>query len=250
MRSTLVVILSLAVWGCRATDSSSQAEGSTDTDGDDEADATDETDDGPVTEDLPSPWHCNPVSEPCPEGEKCTIVREPTVDSKCVPIHEDPVAIGEACELLEGGLDNCPDHAACLGGECVGVCDEESTLGCPEGQLCGWNNNTNYTAYCHQPCHPLEPTDCEADERCVPGNAIGFECGPLGAQHSEGEPCPWPGDCAAGLVCVYFSDNDPRCKPYCSLIDGGCTDPDVCLSWYEDGVAPPGYEDVGVCFPP
>lgn len=252
-----MVVLSLAACGCTGSSSTAQT-GAEDGATDDETDQTEQTeaeaeeseDDSPI-EDLPSPWHCNPVSEPCPDGEKCTIVWQPEIDSKCVPIHEDPVAVGEACEELGDGLDNCPDHAACVSGECRGICDEESGQGCPEGQLCGWNNSTNFTAFCHVPCHPLELTDCDPDETCVPSNVwTGFECAGAGAGLGQNESCRFPLDCAAGLVCVHV-DDEPLCKAFCSLMDGGCADTDVCVPWYDaNDAAPPGYEDIGVCLPP
>lgn len=264
----VTVIIAVVMCGCRGPTSASEAtdgtsggdgeadadstgdtDGTSDGEGEGGADSTEEAGDSPWFDLPPSPWHCNPVTAPCPSGEKCTIVHEPMTDSKCVPVHDDPVELGEDCELLDGGLDNCPDHAVCFGGECVGLCDEESSLGCADGEECGWHNNTNYTAYCHTPCHPLDPRDCEADQSCLPGNAIGFECWSAGGNAAD-EVCALLGDCAGGLVCVPIGDEN-RCKPFCSLVDDGCNDPDVCVSWYEEpSLAPPGYGNLGVCLPP
>ena len=72
-------------------------------------------------------------------------------------------------------------------------------------------------------------------------------------------PCEVQLECGAGLVCVSASDvpgcaGVGCCAPVCDVVDPSGDDQcpavavgETCEPWYPEGLAPPGYEDVGVC---
>jgi hypothetical protein len=115
---------------------------------------------------------------------------------------------------------------------------------------------------CLPPCDPLLQA-CPFAATCVPVDAS-FFCLPdeSGKSGQIGTGCADINDCEPGLVCAH-----PDVVPECA--DAGCctelcdttlADPDTqcsaagqgvhCLPWYEDGRAPPGWEDVGACVIP
>ena len=103
-------------------------------------------------------------------------------------------------------------------------------------------------------CDPLAQ-DCPDDYLCV-GSQGAFMC-VIDASGEEGQysdPCEWTDACDPGLVCL-----NPEYVPGCQA--GGCCSPfcdtskantcpgdgQECIAWFEEGMAPPGFEDVGVC---
>ena len=75
-----------------------------------------------------------------------------------------------------------------------------------------------------------------------------------------GSVCGFLNDCAGGLVCLTSEvlptcDGASCCGAFCelSLGDGPCEAAmpgTVCTAFFEEGAAPEGYEDVGVCVVP
>jgi len=75
-----------------------------------------------------------------------------------------------------------------------------------------------------------------------------------------GDPCEYINACDPGLICIgaaAFADcasGNGCCTEICDTTsdegDAQCTGApqgQTCQSWYEEGAAPPGYEDVGAC---
>ena len=110
-------------------------------------------------------------------------------------------------------------------------------------------------------CNPLTQ-DCQANnEICIPDpQGYGFVCvlDASGDMHPAGTPCEIANQCNAGNVCLNVDDYPhPDCQgslgccgPLCEFPGGQCPGEPAgltCESWYEEGMAPPGYEDVGIC---
>jgi hypothetical protein len=112
-------------------------------------------------------------------------------------------------------------------------------------------------------CHPLQQ-DCSEGEGCYP---IGgdWQCVPdaSGDAGEYGDPCDSEDGCDPGLVCLGTETVPPGlpcegaagcCTVLCDFSDPAASldcpsaaDGQLCLPWYEEGQAPPGFEDVGAC---
>jgi hypothetical protein len=101
-------------------------------------------------------------------------------------------------------------------------------------------------------CDPLLQ-DCNAGEVCVYLDD-GFQClddqsGPLGA---SGDACEAVNDCNAGLMCAIGAAVEcpgglqTCCTHFCDVAGPMCPSGE-CMPFFEDGAAPPGYENVGAC---
>lgn len=222
--------------------------------------------------DAPSA-ECDIFAENCPAGQKCM----PFADGssswnslKCVQIVADPRAPGEPCSVEESGvsgIDDCQLHAMCfnvdgdtLQGVCVAMCEgSEADPVCPPGSECSISNQ-GVLALCLQNCDPLDLQACPPDQVCAL-NDSSFVCLP-DASDAEGQQfdgCEFANACDPGLICL-----DAQFVGPCDPADGGCctrfcdlTNPQPqcpvqleCLALFEEGQAPPGLEDVGVCVTP
>jgi hypothetical protein len=173
--------------------------------------------------------------------------------------------VGEPCTVEGGptsGLDSCDFEAMCWDvdvetneGTCVSFCtgDEDVPICEEEGTACS-NTNEGVLILCLPTCDPVLQ-DCEEGLACYP---VGddFFCAPEGPDPGgPGEPCEDIAVCNPGHVCV-----QPQLVPDCASVVGCCTafcdltDPmppclpdQVCTPWYEAGMAPDGYENVGSC---
>lgn len=194
----------------------------------------------------------------CPEGQKCN-------PWYCAPLDPDPIPVGEPC--LKQPSDPCVDGAYCAFGAdkpqgtcrpfCTGSTREPL---CPEDSSCVALGD--FDAYvCLPTCDPLAPI-CPGADVCIHANAgpDQFVCvldasGDGGALFS---PCDFANDCDLGLYCSdanMVGTCDPNmescCLPYCDLDTPVCPDMGLeCTPWYAMGQAPPGLEDLGVCYPP
>jgi hypothetical protein len=96
---------------------------------------------------------------------------------------------------------------------------------------------------------------------CIPF-VYDFEC-VLDASGDEGQvfdPCELANVCDAGLMCLVPAaaaecdlDAGGCCLPFCDLGDANATCPGVgqsCVPFYEQGMAPPKYMQVGLCVVP
>ncbi len=108
-------------------------------------------------------------------------------------------------------------------------------------------------ALCLPLCDPLA-SDCDVGSACVPDDN-GFVCVPdaSGPGGAVGEPCEFINTCDPGTFCAASGVLNgcaaaACCAEFCD-VEGldDCAGPSVCVPYYEDGSAPPGYESVGYC---
>lgn len=220
----------------------------------------------------PLPEDCNGVDMPndsCPEGHKCTI-EGAVSDTHCVPVVEEPKGLYEPCSILMGdamsGYDDCGPELLCWNvdpdtgiGECIGFClGPADELSCADpGASCSICQECA-VGLCLPGCDPLAQ-DCKGDDLCVPNpqDPGHFVC-VLDASGAEGQvfdPCEYVNACDPGLHCAeskLAEECDPMvvgcCLPFCDTSMPVCPGAgQMCLSWYEEGMAPPGYEEVGLC---
>jgi len=133
------------------------------------------------------------------------------------------------------GDESCDDGNAVAGDGCTDCMADEGYLCSGEPSVCG------------VPCDPLLQ-DCADGDACYLIRS-GSICVSAGAG-TQGDECMSLDACAPGLVCL-DAMNLPGCtgadccSPLCDLTDPGpvCE----CVAFYGVGMAPPGYEDVGVC---
>ncbi|MEM6992602.1 MAG: hypothetical protein AAF721_18965 [Myxococcota bacterium] len=219
-------------------------------------------------------FECNVWEQDCPRGEKCMPWANDGGSSwnatRCSPIAAEPAAVGDAC-LVEGngvsGIDDCDQGAMCFyvdsetnAGTCVAMCGgSPSRPTCDEGSACTVSGEGTL-AVCLPSCNPLD-TDCPDNQVCVPAPGGSFGCiTQVEAPLQYGESCEALNECATGLACLNGEavgcESQTCCGAFCSTADGdpnpACPDAaagQTCSSVYEEGAAPPGFEDVGVCTP-
>ena len=207
----------------------------------------------------------------CPDGEKCTAVSTQggTWDAhKCVPIMgdgepgDDCMALGEMPGL--DGLDDCGAGAMCWNvdkdtgiGVCRGFCEgSPNDPECPEMHVCPIYGDGVITI-CLPTCDPLQQgADCpDNTPLCLPFGD-NFMCAFASDNAGYGEECQFATACAPGLVCVNAEivpdcQGDGCCTEWCDTSQPNtCIDAGKgaeCLPWWEMGMAPPGFEDLGVC---
>lgn len=212
---------------------------------------------------------CDIWAQDCPDGEKCNPWANDggTVwnANGCFPVEPEPAQLGDEC-LVEGsgtsGVDNCALGSMCWDvdaetsvGECVSLC-----VGSPDDPQCDDASfacavlNDAVLPLCLPLCDPLLQ-DCDEGLGCYPV-AERFVCVPdiSGESGLYLEPCTFPGDCDPGNACVSADavagcESAGCCTAYCdiSLISPGCPGASECLAFFEEGFAPPGLENVGLC---
>lgn len=216
---------------------------------------------------------CDPKVQDCPEGQKCTAVSpapgEPWGINTCVEA-KGSSPVGEPCDIEGGkytGIDNCAVGTICLlsdddgkGGVCVEFCDANDN--CPNtanAQCVVYNDGA--LPICLASCDPLVQ-DCPEGQGCYNSAGDTFVCFKESAMPGEGGPgseCMFINQCTAGSFCasVEAVANCPMgasgcCTPYCPVSGGDapCQMGESCVAFFEMGMAPPGYEDVGVCVIP
>ncbi|HET6583477.1 MAG TPA: ribulose phosphate epimerase [Nannocystaceae bacterium] len=214
---------------------------------------------------------CDVFAQDCPEGEKCSAWANDGGgvwnDAHCVPIADDPVAPGEPCTVQgngASGIDDCELGAMCwdvdfetLTGTCVALCT--GTIDDPmcddEATACGISNG-GFLDLCLPVCNPLGD-DCGAGNGCYPLGGS-FQCAPdaSGGAGGQGDECMFLNVCDPGLACVTAAvvtgceSMVACCSAFCELSDlDACSDlVDMsCVPWYEEGDAPAGLEDLGIC---
>jgi hypothetical protein len=220
--------------------------------------------------DMPVVSTCDPFEQDCPPGEKCvpsSIGGDVWDVNKCVPVlgEQQP---GEPCTYdgLVEGTDDCDATSLCwnvteIDGELIGTC-HAFCLGtaddpeCPEDTSCNISSEGSVNV-CNQSCDPLVQ-DCGAGLGCYWANTD-FSCIFTTENLPTGEPCGYINDCAPGNLCTtaeVLPDcvGAACCTNFCGLPlgDAQCaTQPGtVCTNFFERGMAPPGYEDVGLCVLP
>jgi hypothetical protein len=216
---------------------------------------------------------CDIWLQDCPQGEKCTAYASMGSSwdaNRCVPIQGDGQP-GDDCVTTDGsphsGNDDCDAGSLCWDidvdtgvGDCIAFC-----TGTAQDPACAQDNsceifNQGVLPLCLSLCDPLAGgADCpNPDNLCIEAPSGGsFVCIPAdyGGPGAYGSDCSSSG-CAQGLFCasgeaVPGCQSNACCSEYCDLgqpntcmgKDGG----QVCVPWYEMGMAPPGYEQVGAC---
>ena len=245
-------------------DGDGDAETSTTTDpGDGDGDATTTTTTttaGFVPEDVAAQNTCDPWAQDCPEGEKCAAWNSGsgTWDAnKCVPLTGTGQE-GDDC-TYDGaalGTDTCDVGFMCYYtdaeglGSCIPLCTGDPDNGqCPAGYNCSISNDGSLLL-CVYSCDPLLQ-DCSEGNGCFWDGAF-FNCDPAGDIPTN-EPCGFINDCLPGHVCL-GSESLPSCAGsaccagFCDLSQPNCTVADTeCIAFFEEGTAPPGLENTGVC---
>lgn len=211
---------------------------------------------------------CSTFKQDCPEeGEKCMPHSDDPAaawDSLgCFPIVRDPDTPGDECSISGppySGFDTCDGTSMCWGldpesntGTCVPFC-----AGSPGNPLCDEPNascliaNEGVIAVCLPNCDPLLQ-DCDEGQACVPANG-GFVCAPDASMGDTeiGDPCEFINECAPGYLCVSGEavgcDGPSCCTQFCYEPEpADCPKPYVCVPYFENGDAPDGLENVGVC---
>jgi hypothetical protein len=250
-------------------DGEDTTEGDGDFDGGSE-DETDTADSGTTTgfimeTDTPSASSCDPFAQDCNEGEKCVayVSGGDTWDAnQCVPVMGDG-APGDPCMFIDNVADNCGADSWCwdVNMEGIGTCTPFCT-GTADAPICGANQacsiaNEGSINLCLTTCDPLLQ-DCAGDGISCFYDGASFVCANATQDIPTGEPCGYINDCVAGNICL-APESFPNCNgasccgQFCDLTDPNfeCVPAGTeCTSFYEEGMAPPGYEDVGVCVIP
>lgn len=218
-------------------------------------------------EDFGGVSECDPFMQDCPEGEKCVPYGSTGGNwdaNKCVAVTGDG-AEGDTCTY--GGVveatDDCGDGLHCwdvmdVDGMAVGVCTAFCTgtadnPSCAPGTSCLIANDGSINL-CVTQCDPLLQ-DCGSGLACFWANG-NFNCIFTTQDIPLGEPCGFINDCIAGTGCLTAEvmpncNGSACCGSYCDLSDPTCPQAGTeCSSFFEEGMAPPGYENVGVCILP
>ncbi len=173
--------------------------------------------------------------------------------------------VGEPCTVEgngQSGIDTCDISQICFdvdaddNGTCVGFCaGMENDPVCPEGQACSVSN-AGTLALCLPTCDPLLPSCAEGDG-CFPAKGVeAFVCLPAPTENIDTIwTCHTTGGCEPGTICVNSSflpacDDEACCTPYCDLGNPTCPSDTECVSFWDEGAAPPEFEDLGVCAVP
>ena len=186
--------------------------------------------------------------------------------AKCVPVAPNPDLPGDVCTAEDGGLsgvDTCDLGAVCLGvdgetgeGRCVSQCvGSDDDWQCPEPGFSCQIVSSGVENFCFPNCNPVLQ-GCGEGLSCQTSLQGDFVCLELyaGGGGIYGDHCSYSDECNPGFVCLY-DRGDPNCigghccTPFCDInkantCPGGTQE---CIPWYEEGMAPPGYEDVGIC---
>jgi len=229
-------------------------------------------------EDLGFSFMCDIFTQNCPVGEKCTAWANDGSGSwnatKCVPIADDPVGVGEPCQV-EGsgttGIDDCELGAMCWDvdpktneGVCRGFClGQESDAHCENPHEACSFSGSGAIVLCLPICDPLEPS-CAPGQACYPIVEV-WMCAPdaSGDLGAYGDPCEFINVCDPGLICLDSSAVPPGqacegangcCTEVCDITDpagdlqcAGAAEGQTCQPWYEEGTGPAVLEHVGAC---
>lgn len=216
---------------------------------------------------------CDLWQQDCPSGEKCMPWANDGSNSwnatRCTEVDDNPGQVGDEC-TVEGsgvtGIDSCDVASMCYYvdpktnvGTCVGFCEgSPDNPMCDQGFLCSIANN-GVLILCRRECDPLLQ-DCAGSAACLPAaGSDGFVCivDASGEGGGPGDPCEFLNSCDPGLSCA-FPEEVPGCATagccteFCDLTDpdpdAACTQAgQMCVSWFEEGTAPPTLEHVGFC---
>ena len=220
-------------------------------------------------------FECDLFAQDCMAGEKCMPWANdggPAWNAtRCSPLDPNPAQVGDEC-MVEGsgvsGIDNCDIGLMCWNVDetGVGICEDMCT-GSAEAPICENPDDTCSQAndgaivLCLPECDPLIQ-ECEDGQACYPINDA-FACAPDASGDDNGvhgDPCEFINSCDPGNICIGADAHSNCagaigcCSSTCSVMDpnsdADCAGLDAgqsCEAWVVEGMAPPGYEDVGVC---
>jgi MYXO-CTERM domain-containing protein len=146
----------------------------------------------------------------CAANEQCRLGNCFDCHSLGCPANQVCVAsecISDPCDSVDCTTCNDPQGCSCLGGACVGNCDDAN---CPEGQTC--------TASGDCAADPCADVSCLADQICVDGTCendpcVAIACSP-GDTCVDGtcidDPCAVV-ECSAGRSCEVNRDGEASC---------------------------------------
>ncbi|MBL9105824.1 MAG: ribulose phosphate epimerase [Myxococcales bacterium] len=218
------------------------------------------------TDDSGGGGECDPQQQDCGEGEKCTAVAKtegtPWDYNKCVPVMGDGQA-GDLCDIEDNkysGRDNCARGLLCMlsdqdgkGGVCIEFCSPDSE--CTMSDATCEVYNDGILPICLPPCDPLIQ-DCPEGQACYEG-ATSFVCFKEVAKPGmggQGTPCMSVNICQKGFTCAEAATQpdcpgDGCCSAFCPVSEGDalCGPDLMCLPFFPEGMAPEGYQDVGIC---
>lgn len=244
------------------TDGSSTTDASTSTDATSSTSEEGES----TTSDAPTLGEgCSVWEQDCAPGLKCN----PYVSNgggwdaaRCVDIEDAPSQIGDLCTAEDGGStgnDSCDLGLMCFFvdietdlGECIALCTDELEPTCPRSTACAVFN-AGALPLCLESCDPIAP-DCPEGETCYAEDSA-FVCMPTFDGNGDYlDDCTQIAQCSPGFICLDQSavagcEHDGCCTPFCDT-DTPETCPEGstgCTPFYAKGMAPEGYEDVGVC---
>lgn len=213
---------------------------------------------------------CRPQDQDCPEGQKCTAVSDTPGDPWGVNVCVEVMGsgeVGDPCDVMDGkytGNDDCKKGTICLltddaglDGICVEFCDASDK--CPQTPTATCTvYNDGSLPICLPTCDPLLQ-DCPEGQGCYNSAGDSFVCFKESAMPGEGMPgseCQYINQCQKGSFCanaMVVTGCSPNangcCTPYCAVSQGNapCQMGEECVPFFEMGMAPPAYEDVGVC---
>jgi hypothetical protein len=223
-------------------------------------------------------FECDIFAQDCPAGEKCMPWANDGGNSwnatRCSPIADNPGQPGDEC-TVEGsgtsGIDDCDLGSMCWDvdpetnmGVCVAMCTgDASNPICEDPDTSCAIANDGAIVLCLPNCDPILQ-DCPAGQACYPIQDA-WSCAPdaSGETGTYGDPCEFINVCDPGYICLGAAAVPPGeacqgsagcCTAVCDLTDPaghnqceGVGGGQQCVAWYEEGSAPPGYEDVGAC---
>jgi hypothetical protein len=217
-------------------------------------------------EDVGGADECDVFLQDCVPGEKCVPYAANGGNwdaNKCVPVLGDGM-IGDPCTWagIVEATDDCDENSACwdvkaVGNEQIGTCTAFCG-GTPENPTCAAGTSClqageGSIAFCIDGCNPLTQ-ECPDGEACFFASDA-FSCIFTTSDIPTGQPCGFINDCAEGNMCasgqlVPNCNGSACCAAFCDLDCGAnvCTTPNTtCVPFFEEGMAPLGSADVGVC---
>jgi hypothetical protein len=221
--------------------------------------------------DMTSINDCDPFAQDCPEGEKCVAYASTggTWDAnRCVAVTGEG-STGDPCvyQGAASGADDCDANNVCwnaldVDGVLMGTCFSFCTGGadnpvCEDADTSCRVVNDGAIAVCLPNCDPLLQ-DCPDALGCYwSGGSQTFQCIITAGGIPTGEPCGFNNDCNPGHFCADAAaletcNGSACCAVFCDLSEDPttCVAPLDCVSFFEEGQAPPLYEDLGLCILP
>ena len=214
---------------------------------------------------------CDPFAQDCPEGEKCVAYASTggTWDAnRCVTVNGDGKS-GDQC-IYDGaavGSDDCDEDHVCWNaldqdGQLIGTCFPFCTGGA-DNPICEDSDqscrivNDGTIAVCLPNCDPLLQ-ECDEGLGCYwSGGSQTFQCIITAGGIETGLPCGFNNDCNPGHFCAAAEvleacDGSACCATFCDTLEepSTCTGMHECVPFFEEGTAPPVYEDLGLCILP